>query len=138
MLIYNKQRLFSICITSKNVYSESSFHNMKLGVIMELKKLLGKRIQELRTKNGLKQSELAEKVGIATKHQSCIETGKNYPSAELVENYAKVFSVDVTEMLDITHIKTTDELLSDIYSMLKSASEEEILMVHKILKGVLH
>lgn len=111
---------------------------MKVGVIMELKKLLGKRIQELRTKNGLKQSELAEKVGIATKHQSCIETGKNYPSAELVENYAKVFGVDVTEMLDITHIKTTDELLSDINSMLKTASEEEILMAHKILKGLLH
>lgn len=111
---------------------------MKVGFIMKLKKLLGKRIQELRTKNGLKQSELAEKVGIATKHQSCIETGKNYPSAELVENYAKVFGVDVTELLDITHIKTTEELLSDIFSMLKSASEEEILMVHKVLKGLLH
>ncbi len=86
----------------------------------------------------MKQSELAEQVGIATKHQSCIETGKNYPSAELVENYAKVFGVDVTEMLDITHIKTTDELLSDIYSMLKSANKEEILMAHKVLKGLLH
>ena len=105
---------------------------------MELKKKLGKRIQELRTKNGLKQPKLAEKVGIATKHQSCIKTGKNYPSAELVENYAKVFGVDVTEMLDITHIKTTDELLVDIYSMLKTASEEEILIAHKILKGLLH
>lgn len=105
---------------------------------MELKKKLGKRIQELRIKNDLKQSELAEKVGIATKHQSCIETGKNYPSAELVENYAKVFGVDVAEMLDITHVKTTEELLSDIYSMIKTASEEEILIVHKILKGLLH
>ena len=105
---------------------------------MNIKQKLGKRIQELRHKNNLKQSELAELVGIATKTQSCIETGKNYPSAELVENYAKVFDVDVTEMLDITHIKTTDELLSDIYSMLKSANKEEILMVHKILKGLLH
>lgn len=66
---------------------------------MKLKKLQGKRIQELRTKNGLKQSELAEKIGIATKHQSCIETGKNYPSAEQVENNTKVFGVDVTECL---------------------------------------
>lgn len=111
---------------------------MKVGCIMKLKKLLGKRIQELRIKNSLKQSELAEKVGIATKHQSCIETGKNYPSAELVENFAKVFGVDVTEMLDIAHIKTTDELLSDIYSMLKTATEDEILIAHKILKGLLH
>lgn len=39
---------------------------------MELKKKLGKRIQELRIKNNLKQYELAEKVGISTKHQSCI------------------------------------------------------------------
>ena len=68
---------------------------------MELKKRLGKRIQELRLKNNLKQSELAEKVGIATKHQSCIETGKNYPSAELVENYARVFNIDVAEVLAI-------------------------------------
>lgn len=105
---------------------------------MELKKKLGKRIQELRIKNDLKQSELAEKVGIATKHQCCIETGKNYPSAELVENYAKIFGVDVAEILDITHVKTTEELLSDIFSMLKTASEEEILIVHKILKGLLH
>lgn len=105
---------------------------------MELKKKLGKRIQELRTKNGLKQPKLAEKIGIATKHQSCIETGKNYPSAELVENYEKVFGVDVAEMLDIAHVKATEELLSDIYSMLKTASEEEVLIAHKILKGLLH
>ena len=77
---------------------------------MELKKRLGKRIQELRLKNNLKQSELAEKVGIATKHQSCIETGKNYPSAELVENYARVFNIDVAEVLAIEHIKTPKEL----------------------------
>ena len=52
---------------------------------MELKKKFGKRIQELRLKNNWKQSELAEKVGIASKTQSCIETGKNFPSAELIE-----------------------------------------------------
>ena len=74
---------------------------------MELKKRLGKRIQELRLKNNLKQSELAEKVGIATKHQSCIETGKNYPSAELVENYARVFNIDVAEVLAIEVYKNT-------------------------------
>ena len=56
---------------------------------MNLKSKLGKRIQELRLLNNLKQSELAELVSIATKTQSCIETGKNYPSSELIERYAK-------------------------------------------------
>lgn len=37
------------------------------------RKVTWKRIQELCIKNGLKQSELAEKVGVATKYQSCIE-----------------------------------------------------------------
>ena len=81
---------------------------------MELKKLLGKRIQELRHKNNMKQSELAEAVGIATKSQSCIETGKNYPSAELVERYAKTFNVDIADLLTLSHIKTTKELQAKV------------------------
>ncbi len=56
---------------------------------MELKKKLGKRIKELRALNNLKQAQLAEMVGIATKSQSCIETGKNFPSADLIEKYAR-------------------------------------------------
>ena len=76
---------------------------------MEIKKRLGKRIQELRLKNNLKQSELAEKVGLATKSQSCIETGKTYPSAEVIEKYAKVFNVDISEVLDISHEKPVKE-----------------------------
>ena len=105
---------------------------------MELKKLLGKRIQELRHKNNMKQSELAEAVGIATKSQSCIETGKNYPSSELVERYAKVFNVDISEMLELSHIKTTKELRQDITTMIKQASDDEITIIHKIVKGILH
>lgn len=48
---------------------------------MTLKQQLGLRIKELRKKNKLTQAQLAKKVNIATKHESCIETGKNYPSA---------------------------------------------------------
>ncbi len=105
---------------------------------MELKKRLGKRIQELRIKNNLKQSELAEKINIATKSQSCIETGKNYPTAENIEKYAKAFNVDVAEILDIGHIKTSDELLSEMIEMLKSANETEIVTSYRILKSILH
>lgn len=35
-------------------------------------------------------------------------------------------------------VKTTDELLADIYSMFKSVSKEKILIAHKVLKGLLH
>lgn len=105
---------------------------------MNLKKQLGKRIQELRLKNHLKQSELAEKVGIATKHQSCIETGKNYPSAELIEKYAKVFLVDVSDILSIKHVKDRSELLLKINHLLEKASDDEIKMIYKFMNSILY
>lgn len=105
---------------------------------MNLKKRFGKRIQELRLRNNLKQIELAEKVGIATKHQSCIETGKNYPSAELVENYAKVFNVDVSEILSIKHINDRKLLVDDINALIERADDSQIITIHKILNGILN
>lgn len=105
---------------------------------MEIKKRLGKRIQELRIKNNLTQSELAEKVGIAAKSQSCIETGKNYPTAENMEKYAKAFNVDISEMLEISHIKPKEELLSDLIKILKSANDTDLTTIYKIIKGIVH
>lgn len=50
---------------------------------MELdKKIVAQVIQDTRRKVGLKQSELAEKIGISEKHLSKIETGKNYPALD--------------------------------------------------------
>ena len=104
---------------------------------MNLKSKLGKRIQELRLANKLKQSELAEIVGIATKTQSCIETGKNYPSSELVERYAKAFNVDVSEVLNISHVKEIDEIYVDIQDILKNLNKEELNLIYKIIKSIL-
>ena len=46
------------------------------------KKYIAQVIQNARRKAGLKQSELAEKIGISEKHLSKIETGKNYPALD--------------------------------------------------------
>ena len=105
---------------------------------MELKKKLGKRIKELRALNNLKQAQLAEMVGIATKSQSCIETGKNFPSADLIEKYAKVFKVDVSEILNIAHEKEIDILYEEIQAMIKAANNEQIVLIYKLIKNVLY
>ena len=42
------------------------------------KKFIGNVIKTFRKKSKIKQSELAEKIGISEKHLSKIETGKNY------------------------------------------------------------
>lgn len=104
---------------------------------MNLKSRFGKRIQELRIKHQLKQSELAEMVEIATKTQSCIETGRNFPSADLIERYAKAFNTDVSDILAINHTNNNQELLKDISNMVSQANEQEIIIIHKFLKSLL-
>lgn len=47
-----------------------------------IKKRLGRRIQELRKSNKLTQEQLAEKIEIGTSNISYIETGKFYPTPE--------------------------------------------------------
>ena len=101
-----------------------------------LKKRLGKRIQELRLKNGLKQATLAEKVNLAHKSQSCIETGKNYPSADVVEKYADALNVDVSEILDIEHIKPTKELILEINTLLNNAEEKDVITAYRVIKSL--
>ena len=54
------------------------------------KKVIAQVIQDTRRKAGLKQSELAEKIGISEKHLSKIETGKNYPA---LDTFLKILDV---------------------------------------------
>ncbi len=105
---------------------------------MNLKKRFGKRIQELRNKKNLKQSELAELVGIATKTQSCIETGRNFPSSDLIEKYAKAFNLDIADILTINHINSEQDLYKDINTLISKANEKEIVIIHKFLKSLLN
>ncbi len=60
------------------------------------KEFIGKTIQNIRKKANIKQSELAEKIGISEKHLSKIETGKNLPSLDNFFKMAEVlkFSLD--------------------------------------------
>jgi len=102
-----------------------------------LKKRLGKRIQELRLKNGLTQATLAERVSLAHKSQSCIETGKNYPSAEVIEKYANALNVDVAEILNIEHIRPSNELVEEMTMLLNNADEKDIVTAYRILKSFL-
>jgi len=56
------------------------------------------RIRELRIEKGLKQSELAEKVGIFQSELSEIETGVRKPSVYLAKRIARVLGVSLDEI----------------------------------------
>lgn len=60
--------------------------------------MLKTRIKEYRARYGLKQSELAERVGVRRETIGFLENGKYNPSLKLAMDIAKVFETTVEEL----------------------------------------
>jgi transcriptional regulator with XRE-family HTH domain len=106
-------------------------------MIEETKKYLGERIQEIRKKRGLKQSELAEMIDIDSKHISKIECGYSYPSIDLLDKLARVFEVNPAAFFEIEHLKSKDDLISEITTLLKNSTETEVKTIYRITKDII-
>ena len=89
------------------------------------KEYIARIIQQARKQKGLKQAQLAEKVGISEKHLSKIETGKNYPA---LDNFFKII-----EVLDLSFkdfgFDTANEFSAQklkLQKIINTSSEEQI------------
>ena len=60
--------------------------------------MIENRIREYRAKYGMKQEELAEKVGVRRETIGNLEKGKYNPSLVLAWNIAKVFGTTIEEI----------------------------------------
>ena len=73
------------------------------------KEIIGIRIASERKKLGLSQAELAKKLNVSQTAIAKQEIGKNYPSIELLEDYADLFGCSEDYLLgrvdEPTHIK---------------------------------
>lgn len=106
--------------------------------IMETsKQSLGKRIKELRLKSKLTQAQLAENVGIDSKHLSRIEGGKNYPSLETLEGLAKNLNVEIGDLFELSHLMDKQALISQITELLQSSDTENVKTIYRLVKDVL-
>lgn len=80
---------------------------------------LGKRIADLRIKNGLTQDKLAELVNYSTNHISKLELARTNPSFDLLVRLANAFNIELKELFnfddnyDITYIKNKMHFVVD-------------------------
>lgn len=86
-------------------------------VMLDFKKLIGKRIQIIRKSRKLTQEKLAELIKIETPSLSYLETGKYAPSVETLQKLSEVLQADPCE-----------------FYRFFTRSEEE--MKQEILKGI--
>lgn len=89
---------------------------------------IGKKIQDLRKKNGLSQEELADKVGVARQTISKWELGETSPDLKQSKELSKIFNVSLDEL--------TDNDIKDI--LVEKTSNTEILagIILKLMKFI--
>lgn len=89
------------------------------------KEYIAQVIKNARKQKGLKQSQLAEQVGISEKHLSKIETGKNYPA---LDNFFKIVEVLSLSLADfgLDDKNTISEKKQNLQKIINIASEKQI------------
>lgn len=103
---------------------------------MNIKKLLGKRIQEIRKSKKLTQEKVAEYIGIETNSLSNIETGRFYPTSENLEKIIKILDISISELFNCEHLQDDKTLLAEINEMLIS-NPKKIREAYKIIKAII-
>ena len=87
--------------------------------MQDIKKLLGKRIRELRKLRNLTQEELAETLGIGVANISYIETGRFAPSVETLTKLSEAFNLPVYEFYMFEHLKPLDDIRKELIDALR-------------------
>lgn len=101
------------------------------------KKLIGDRIGTLRKSRGLTQSELAERVGLDSRHVSRLETGKHYPSLDSLEAIASVLDVELREFFEFPSQETEVQLRASLVEIAQAAPEAVIRELMPIARNLL-
>lgn len=63
-------------------------------------KTFGSRVQELRKKNNLTQSELAEKIELSTNFIGMVERGERNTSVDKIFKLAKAFNISLAQFFE--------------------------------------
>ena len=96
------------------------------------KEYIAKILKNARKAKNLKQSELAERIGISEKHLSKIETGKNYPAMDNFLRLIEVLDLSLSDfrLKEFNKISTTKILLQKI---INTSSEQELEIYLEII-----
>ena len=105
--------------------------------IVDLKEMIGSRIQEIRNKKGMTQDQLSEKVGISSKYLSSIERGKENPTLNTILKMARSLDVKPDEFFTHLEIEDPAKRKSIIIEMLDEADPDQLKLAYKVLSSII-
>ncbi len=103
---------------------------------MDEKKLIGRRIKELRKSKGLSQEQLAEKAETSQNYLSRMERGTENLTLDMLIKLANALEVEMWEMFDFGHEVSHKELKENIQGFAKTADEDKLRLALKIIRAV--
>lgn len=104
---------------------------------MDIKKLIGARIGEIRNKKEITQEELSCKIDINPKYLSSIERGKENPTLNTLIRIAESLEVDLGEIFNSLQIEDPAKRKSLLISLLDEADSEQLKLVFKIFSAII-
>ena len=103
---------------------------------MDKRKLLGKRLKELRNSRKWTLAQLAEKIGIEPSSLGNIENGYNYPKMATLIELASALNCRVADFFIYEHFNSTQSLIDDINKKL-SENPDKIQEIYKIVAALI-
>lgn len=102
---------------------------------MDNKKLLGKRIKEIRKSFGYTQEKFSEMIGIETSSLSGIESGRFFPSLHILDKMSNVLNVPLVEFFNFFSVDLPQNLEEEISLIVKSQDKAVKELIYKLLKA---
>jgi transcriptional regulator with XRE-family HTH domain len=108
---------------------------MKKDDLKQLAQTVGKAIAHRRKANGLKQEELAERLGIGNEAVSRIERGTVMPTIARLAELAEIFECNIAELLTESSNRSCDQAshLNELLSKLEVNDREMLVGVVETL-----
>ncbi len=102
---------------------------------MDNKKLLGKRIKEIRKSKKYTQEQLSEMVGIETSSLSGIESGRFFPSLHVLDKISGVLEVELVEFFKFSTVDIPKDLDNEILKIIKNQDKNNKQLIYKLLNS---
>ena len=108
---------------------------MEFNNFIDIKKMFGQRLRELRTSKMLTQETVAELIEIQPENYSRLENGLSFPKPENIVKISKVLGVEIAELFQFSHLNDYDKILETLIEKLKNDKEITVI-TYKFLKSL--
>ena len=102
---------------------------------LEFKKFFGKRIKEIRLKNGLTQEQLAEMIEVGERNLSKIECGNVFVKAKTIAKLIEALKIEPKELFEFSQYQKKDILKQILIDEINNDSID-VEMLYKIYRSI--